>query len=252
MPYRPHPPESFRREAHVRVVTWNVLHRIHAENWAEGSVAAFPDEATRVDGITGVVTSWLEADVDVVCLQEVSGDQLESLRSALRVNVISHRHPRLPRFRKPTATQLQRPAEFLVTLTKLDTARTQGHPYEADGGKGVLEVELANGVTVLNTHVSVGHKRDAQLAKLSQLMTVRSLAMGDFNERRDVVHAALGTALTCTDLHGQRATRFGRSANDGQHIDHVLCRGGVLREATVLDTGQLSDHRPVRARVDFE
>lgn len=173
MPYRPHPPESFRREAHVRVVTWNVLHRIHAENWSEGSVAAFPDEATRVDGITGVVTSW-------------------------------------------------------------------------------LEVELANGVTVLNTHVSVGHKRDAQLAKLSQLMTVRSLAMGDFNERRDVVHAALGTALTCTDLHGQRATRFGRSANDGQHIDHVLCRGGVLREATVLDTGQLSDHRPVRARGDFE
>lgn len=239
------------KEVGVRVVTWNVLHRIHAENWAEGSVAAYPLEATRVEGITAQVVKWLDGDVDVVCLQEVSGDQLESLRSALRVNAFTHRHPRLPRLKKPVGTMLQRPAEFLVTLTKLDAVRSQGHEYEDDGGKGALEVELGNGVTILNTHVSVGHARAAQLTKLASLMTPRSVAMGDFNELRDVVHTALGIELACTDLRGQRSTRFGQSANDGKHIDHVLCRGGTISEATVLDTGQLSDHRPVNVRLDF-
>lgn len=244
-------PEATANKARVRVATWNVLHRIHAENWAEGSVAAYPDEASRVEGITQEIASWLDAGVDVVCLQEVSGDQLESLRGALRLHVFHHRHPRLPRLKKPVGTKLARPAEYLVTLSRHEGTRVAGHEYEEDGGKGALEVQLAGGVTVINTHVSFGHKRVAQLAKLSSLLTTRSLVMGDFNERRDVVHGALGASLSCTDLSGQLPTRFGQSGSDGQHIDHVLCRGGVIREATVLDIGALSDHRPVKARVDF-
>ncbi|MGV3620416.1 MAG: endonuclease/exonuclease/phosphatase family protein [Archangium sp.] len=235
----------------MRVVTWNVLHRIHAENWAEDSVAAFPDEAKRVEGLTRQISDWLAGDVDVVCLQEVSGDLLEALRSAIRVNVFTHKHPRLPMLKRPSGTQLQRPAEYLVTFSKRDGTRTAGHEYPQDGGKGALEVELEHGVTVINTHVSTGHKHTAQFATLASLLTPRCVVAGDFNELREVVHPALGNDLVCSDLRGQLATRFGQSKNDGKVIDHVLVRGGVIVSATVLDTGHLSDHRPVKAVIDF-
>lgn len=61
----------------MQIVTWNVLHRIHAENWREAVPDRFPIEAERLDRISQRVAGVLREDDDaVVCLQEVSGDQL--------------------------------------------------------------------------------------------------------------------------------------------------------------------------------
>ncbi len=234
----------------MRVTTWNVLHRIHAVNWGEAPATTYPDERVRSARITARVVEWLRGDVEVVCLQEVSGDLLESLRSAVgsNVQVYAHQHPRVPALRVPSRASLTRPAEYLVTLSKHVALRSRGEGFETDGGKGVLEVQLAH-VTVLNTHVSFGNKRVAQLQRLEALLVNDSLVLGDFNAPLEVIHAALGTALSRSELGGQLATRFGDSPSDGQHIDHVLSRGGAVRDAEVIDTGDVSDHRAVRAHV---
>ena len=66
------------------IATWNVLHRIHAENWGDGPLARFPREADRISLVTAPVIARLEAGWDVMALQEVSGDQLASLRARHR------------------------------------------------------------------------------------------------------------------------------------------------------------------------
>jgi hypothetical protein len=90
----------------MRIATWNVLHRIHAENWRETVPDVFPDEAVRIAAITARIEALLsESDVvdDVVfCLQEVSGDQLASLRTALpAMQVCAFIHPRVPSLKQP-------------------------------------------------------------------------------------------------------------------------------------------------------
>lgn len=238
--------------AGMRVTTWNVLHRFHAVNWKEAPATTYPDERVRIARITERVVEWLRGDVDVVCLQEVSGDQLESLRSAVgaSVHVSTHRHPRLPTLRVPSRESLTHPAEFLVTLTKRAPVTSRGEGFETDGGKGVLEVQFDD-VTVLNTHVSFGNKRDTQLQRLSERLVQRSVVMGDFNAPLDVIAEALGTELSRAELAGQWSTRFGDSPSDGQHIDHVFSRGGLVRDAKVIDIGDVSDHRAVSAHVVF-
>lgn len=246
------PREATGNDGGMRVVTWNVLHRIHALNWDEASVAAYPDESRRCDAIALQVAGWLRGDVDVVCLQEVSGDQLDAVRSAAggAVHVAQHRHPREPRLRAAVPSPLRRPAEFLVTLTKLEHESVSAEAFDEDGGKGVLVVRLSSGVTVLNTHVTFGAKRVAQLELLSARLVAPSVLMGDFNAPLDVVMTEFG-AVSCSDLRGQLPTRFGKSASDGQHIDHVIGRGVRVVDARVLDVGAWSDHRPVVARVEL-
>ena len=79
----------------MRVATWNVLHRIHAVNWREPVVVLQPDEPARIAEITRRIVAL---DADVVCLQEVSGDQLAALVLALpAATILSHRYPRVPR-----------------------------------------------------------------------------------------------------------------------------------------------------------
>jgi hypothetical protein len=79
----------------MRVVTWNVLHRVHGETHGEPCIARWGDEARRVDAVVQAVRAL---GADVALLQEVSGDLLAALRSAFPERaVLSHLYPRVPK-----------------------------------------------------------------------------------------------------------------------------------------------------------
>lgn len=240
----------------LRVVTWNVLHRVHAENWQEAPLAAFPDERVRVAAISEVVARWLASDVDVVCMQEVSGDQLASLRSAVGegVRVFEHTYPRVPRLRSGGAPMLADATEHLVVATRLQQAEhLDGRTFDSDPGKGLLAVDLGDDIAIIDTHVSFGDRRAAQLevvASVARSALGGAIVLGDFNARADVVRAALGGDVAISDLSGERPTRGPTDDHPaGQTIDHVVAFGGAIASASVLDGGGLSDHEPVLADV---
>jgi endonuclease/exonuclease/phosphatase family metal-dependent hydrolase len=240
----------------LRVVTWNVLHRVHAVNWSEDPVATFPDERVRIAGITDTIVGWLANGVDAVCLQEVSGDQLASLRAALAggVHVFEHTYPRVPRLRGGGEPVLDDPSEHLVVATTSAGARLRDAcTFDSDPGKGLLAVDLGGDVALVDTHVSFGDRRGAQLATVAR--TARSatggaIVVGDFNARADVVRAGLGGEVAITELSGRRPTRVPTADHPaGQTIDHVVVLGGAIVAAEVLDGRGLSDHEPVSADV---
>jgi endonuclease/exonuclease/phosphatase family metal-dependent hydrolase len=240
------------------VTTWNVLHRVHAVNWKEAPVVAFPDERVRIAGISQRIASWLGAGVDVVCLQEVSGDQLASLRGVLgdAAHVFQHLYPRLPRVRGGGGSVLDDASEHLVTIVSACGARNVGaQTFAADPGKGMLVVEIDDLIRVINTHVSFGPRAAAQLAMLVEAANETSrgaIVLGDFNTPAEAVQGSLGPAFCLSDLRSQRATRVATSDHPGRTIDHVAVQGGAIESATVLDDEALSDHAPVTATVRFE
>jgi endonuclease/exonuclease/phosphatase family metal-dependent hydrolase len=240
----------------LRVMTWNVLHRVHAVNWGEAPVEAYPDERARIAGITAAIAEWLAAEAGVVCLQEASGDQLASLRAALGDFAIhDHVYPRLPRIRGEGRLELDDASEHLVTIVGAPgSRRLEGRTFDSDPGKGLLVVDVGDEISIVNTHVSFGERRDAQLALLSQ--TARranggAIVIGDFNAPADVVRSALGEPLAFSDLAGQRWTRIATEKHPGQTIDHVAVVRGTIASASVLDGELLSDHNPVTASVRF-
>jgi endonuclease/exonuclease/phosphatase family metal-dependent hydrolase len=241
----------------LHVTTWNVLHRVHAVNWNEAPVEAFPDERVRIAGISAIVARWLASDVSVICLQEVSGDQLASLRRALgeAAQLFAHEYPRLPRLRGDGPPQLEDATEHLVTIVNAPSSRQlDARTFESDPGKGLLAVEVAGQHAVINTHVSFGDRREAQLRSLSALAheaTGGAIVLGDFNAPVDVVRSGLGEPLAITDLEGQRPTRVATHEHPPRTIDHVAVVRGTLEAGTVLDAGGLSDHDPVTATVLF-
>ena len=84
------------------LVTWNVLHGIHGWNWGEPAVRRRLDEPGRAARIAAKAAAFCASPGAVVCLQEVSGDQLARLRDALPdgVAVFAHRYPRVPQIRR--------------------------------------------------------------------------------------------------------------------------------------------------------
>lgn len=238
----------------LRVLTWNVLHRIHAVNWGEAPVAAFPDERDRIAGIADAIAQWLATDVDAVCLQEVSGDQLAAVRRALDpgAHVFEHTYPRIPRLRRGGAPVLDDPTEHLVVIAKSPHARVrEASTFDSDPGKGLLAVDLDDDVTLVCTHVSFGDRRAAQLERVARVARGApgsAIVVGDFNATADVVARALGGDVAISDLSGQPPTRVPDENHlDGQTIDHVVIFGGSVASSTVLDAARLSDHRPVLA-----
>lgn len=235
---------------------------MHAVNWKEAPAASFPDERMRIAAITALVARWLEAtETDVVCLQEVSGDQLASLRSGVAgagVQVFDHLYPRVPRVRGARDGDplvLDDPTEHLVTLVSPRAAATSSAirrvdscTFDSDPGKGFLAVDI-DGVRVLDTHVSFGPRMAAQLTALGAAASSRTIVLGDFNALATMVRVGLGDAFVITDLTGQPPTRIPTSENPGWTIDHVAVVGGTIEAATVLEHGGLSDHAPVCAHV---
>ena len=230
----------------VTLTTWNVLHRIHAENWNETPLRHFPSETERIEGIAREVRSMLAAADAVVCLQEVSGDQLAAIRAAVPdAQVVTHRFPRLPALRSGAPCPLNDPWEFLVVLSRQPLRLLDSDTSRDDPGKGFLHVDAAGGLTVISTHVSFDSRRVAQLATLKAVSTPRCLIAGDFNVAPGIVAQAMGEDFRITSLDAP--TREGKNLV----IDHVLVRGGELTDAKVLPTGPLSDHFPVQVQAGF-
>lgn len=235
------------------VVSWNVLHRIHAVNWSEPALGHWNDERSRIGSIADFIAA---TSADVVCLQEVSGDQLAMLRDVEEGELFATRYPRVPAYRRPTIEALRDSAEYLVTIVRDQGARlVRGEAFPTDGGKGLQRVELANQTTVINAHVSFGDKRTAQLARLAieaQQAPGLAIVCGDFNADRATCLADLGDGFAAAvPLDGLHTRPRQLPSEKSQDIDHVFVCGGKALEASVLDGETRSDHNPVRVRVRF-
>ncbi|WP_067567741.1 endonuclease/exonuclease/phosphatase family protein [Nocardia acidivorans] len=231
----------------IAVATWNVLHRVHADNWDRGFGTRWPDEAVRIAGVTAVVAGRAE---QVIALQEVSGDQLASLREALPERDFHIlRYPRVPRPRRVESVLKDR-AEYLVLIIDGAGRDFASGDFTTDPGKGYLAVEVA-GVLVIATHVTGDDRRGGQFARLGELAYGPAVLLGDFNSGRAEVGAALGPRYRVAELPVDAiATRpRGSSAEKSQFIDHVVVRGLAVRDAEVVDVAGVSDHNLVRATV---
>jgi endonuclease/exonuclease/phosphatase family metal-dependent hydrolase len=235
------------------LVTWNVLHRIHAENWREEVPDRFPDEAARIAVITKRVAAFrAQGDDTVVCLQEVSGDQLASLRAALpQASVCAFEYPRVPSLKSGAASPLTDPTEHLVTLAAHAHVRA-AEAFATDPGKGFMCVDVG-GLVIVNTHLTFGARRTAQLQRIAALVgDGPSVVCGDCNAPGDAVIEDLGPGFSLVDL-GPAAlpTRPRRDATSGKPpaIDHIVVRGLRSADGAVVDVGGESDHNLVRAFV---
>lgn len=116
----------------ITVATWNVLHRVHAENWDEEVTGRWPDEPERIAAVTARLTGRTER---VIAMQEVSGDQLASLHQALPQRTVhALRYPRIPAPRGGGCL-LTDPGEYLVLLVDGATRQVAAEPFEEDPGK---------------------------------------------------------------------------------------------------------------------
>ncbi|WP_460721242.1 endonuclease/exonuclease/phosphatase family protein [Nocardia heshunensis] len=231
----------------ISVATWNVLHRVHADNWVSDIAGLWPEESKRIAAVTATVTARTET---VVALMEVSGDQLASLRNALpgrEFHVLDY--PRVPRPRR-VANVLEDRSEHLVILVDGTARPVAAESFALDRGKGVLTIEL-DGLLVAATHVTGDERRDDQLKRLRELTVAGpSVLLGDFNIDRTALAAGLGAGYAVGEFPPDSVpTRPRDSGSKSQFIDHVVGHGIPVRDVTVEDVAGASDHNLVRAVV---
>lgn len=236
----------------ITVATWNVLHRTHANNWASEVAERWPREADRIGAVTAAIAQRTER---VIALQEVSGDQLASLRDALPGrNFHVLRYPRVPKPRRlvpSLAAAVVDGTESLVLLVDGDSREVRGEVFANDPGNGSLTVEV-EGVLVIATHVTGDERRDAQFARLAELAAggEKAVVLGDFNADRRTVAAGLGDGFTVSEVPEAIPTRPRTQGSKSQYIDHVVVRGITLRDTVVEDVAGVSDHNLVRAIIE--
>ncbi|MGV9663209.1 endonuclease/exonuclease/phosphatase family protein [Nocardia niigatensis] len=231
----------------ITVATWNVLHRVHADNWASDIVGQWPDEAARIEAVTAAVAARTER---VIALMEVSGDQLASLRKALparEFHVLDY--PRVPRPRR-LPNVLDARTEHLVIIVDGSARQIAAESFADafDPGKGALAIDL-DGLLIVATHVSGDERRAAQLVRLRQLTASGpAILLGDFNIDRATLAAGLGEEYVVAEFPPDSIpTRPRDSGSKSQFIDHVVGRGVPVRDLTVEDVAGTSDHNLVRA-----
>ncbi|WP_194814744.1 endonuclease/exonuclease/phosphatase family protein [Nocardia sp. XZ_19_385] len=233
----------------ITVATWNVLHRVHAENWRDADTQ-WPDESERIADITARVASRPET---VIALQEVSGDQLAALRVALPDRAIHVlRYPRVPRLRRGNA-ELSDPTEHLVLVVDGLSRLLSAEPFDNDPGKGAVVVQVGE-LTVIATHVTGDDRRTGQFAHLTKLASTMGpvVLLGDFNVDRDTVESALGSGFTVAQLPPDSApTRPRTASTKSQFIDHVVVRDATVTDAAVHPAPGLSDHNLLSATLTF-
>ena len=238
----------------MKVMTWNVLHRVHGEKHREPAILRWPDERQRASAVAARTQRALEEGCSCVLLQEVSGDTLATIRAALpEAKVISHPLARIPRPDPRGARDMTDYSEHLVVVAPAGQI-LRGQPYDDDRGKGFLAVEISPQLAVVCTHLSFDKRGRDQLAVLRVFVErYRGEALvlaGDFNARRDTVIAGLGPSVAVSALTpGPLRTRPEPDGSRGEDIDHVAARGMAIVEACVLNELDLSDHRPVMASV---
>ena len=228
----------------MKILTWNVLHRVHAERHSEPAIRRWPSEQERVKGIAALISRAMTVEhFEVALLQEVSGDVLAALRAQLPGHaVLNHLSPRVPRAKSDS---LRDATEHLVVIAPIGAKLARAHTFANDPGQGFLAVGLPDGTTVVSTHVSWGANGAAQLEVLAQLLREAKGAVclgGDFNARRELIEKAIGAPV---GLLPEGSARTRPQEAGGEDIDHLLCTNATLREVSVLEHGELSDHRPV-------
>lgn len=246
----------------LTLTTWNVLHRIHAENWGEDVPHHHPDERARQALIAKRLAARFAEGVLAMALQEVSGDQLAILRAALppSTHIFTMCYPRVPRLKLPgnvdRAALLDDPSEHLVLVVAGSTRAHQVHAvsFTEDPGKGLLAVEIEGGPVVINTHVSWGERRREQLSLLAttaHAMPGTVVLLGDFNADRTTVGEALGSDFQFVLPSETALPTRPRTSNSAKSeaIDHVIVLRGECFTAEVIDAEGLSDHNLVAARV---
>lgn len=237
--------------ASLSVITWNVLHRVHADNWQEPAIEAHPDEQARIAAITEAVVAQLE-QVDALLLQEVSGDQLAALRSTgLAALSMSYR-------RVPTARRLPNPladgSEHLVIVGRGVGPPVVQHGFADDPGKGVLAA-VCGDASLLCAHLSYGERHRGQwreVVVLASGLRAPVILGGDLNVDRETAAALLGPGASWGQQRGGRPTRPRAAPSEKSvDIDHVVAWGGQIVDLEVLDGRGLSDHNPVRALIQW-
>ncbi|WP_431957517.1 endonuclease/exonuclease/phosphatase family protein [Nocardia lijiangensis] len=234
----------------ITVATWNVLHRVHAENWYEDVTTRWPVEDERIDALVARVAKRQE---QIIALQEVSGDLLAALRDALPDRTIhTLRYPRVPR-PKRIPTTLRHREEYLVLVVDDPGRKVFAAVFGDDPGKGALAV-VTSGLTVVATHVTGDDRRGRQLSTLAGVALSDperpAVLLGDFNADRVVVADGLGSGFTVAELPADALpTRPRTTGSKSQFIDHVVTYGAGVREAAVDSAEGLSDHNPVRATI---
>ncbi|GAA5052397.1 endonuclease/exonuclease/phosphatase family protein [Nocardia callitridis] len=234
----------------ITVATWNVLHRTHADNWYEDVAQRWPDEQARTAAITERIAQRTER---VIALQEVSGDQLVSLRRApLGRRMHTLRYPRVPTPRR-VASSLREPDEYLVLLVDGLSREIAAEPFAHDPGKGALAV-VTGELVVIATHLTGDRRRARQFTRLAELAAIEpdmpTVLLGDFNIDRPTVAANLGDRFTVAELpHDAVQTRPRDSGSKSRYIDHVVARGAKVSDAEVDDMGGISDHNLVHATI---
>ncbi|WP_051407120.1 endonuclease/exonuclease/phosphatase family protein [Nocardia sp. CNY236] len=234
----------------ITVATWNVLHRVHAENWYEDVVTRWPDERARIAAITARVAERTER---IVALQEVSGDQLADLRVALPDRTLhAMRYPRVPTPRRVPSSLLDG-SEYLVVLTTGPSKQLVAESFANDSGKGALVVD-AGEVVVIATHVTGNRRRVEQLSRLAELVTDVSdravVMLGDFNTEHASILTGLGNDFEAAGYAaGALPTRPPTSTARARYIDHIVTHGATVATASVDDVGGVSDHNLVHAAV---
>ncbi|NSC25704.1 endonuclease/exonuclease/phosphatase family protein [Streptomyces albus subsp. chlorinus] len=232
----------------MTVASWNVLHRVHGENWDEDVLVRCPDESERIAAVTALLE---ERDEQVIALQVVSGDQLAALRGALTGRTVhALRYPRVPAPRRGICS-LRDPGEYLVLLVDGPSRQIAAESFENDLGKGALAVET-DGMLIVATHVSGNQRRTHQLARLAELAATPTgcpaVLLGDFNTGRATVASALGTGFAVVDLPPDALpTRPHTSGSTSRWIDHVVVHGAGVSSAAVESTDGLSDHNLISA-----
>lgn len=231
----------------LRVATWNVLHRVHAENWGEDHVVAcFPSEPARVATIANDVAR-LVATYDAVALQEVSGDQLRAVEAASPgATVVAVPYPRVPRPKRVGGARLDDPREFLVVVAAGGAVWLHAEVAPDDPGKGFLALRLAGGPVVVNTHVAGKDRGPLQVRRVAAYARAVGAAalVGDFN----MTHAALAPLVDGLHLAAAvegLSTRQSAPQAPGRWIDHGLSATGGVTVLEVWPGGYASDHRVV-------
>lgn len=233
----------------MKILTWNVLHRVHAETHSEACILGWPREEARVQGIGAKVAHAMTVEgFGAALLQEVSGDVLAELRARMPgLSVLNHRYPRVP---KQKGTSLRDPTEHLVVVAPAGGLIIGQHTFANDPGKGFLMVSFPDGMTVISTHVTWGAKGEPQLSLLAKLLgeaIAPTVLGGDFNAEREVISKALAVPITAPP-RGSLQTRPHENGNTD--IDHLICKHATLRDLRVLEHDDLSDHRPVAATIN--
>ncbi|MEU1425629.1 endonuclease/exonuclease/phosphatase family protein [Nocardia sp. NPDC005746] len=231
----------------ITVATWNVLHRIHADNWASTIAEKWPEESKRIAAVTATLAARTER---VIALMEVSGDQLASLRAALparEFHVLDY--PRVPKPRRVPDVLADR-TEHLVLMVNGSARQVGAVPFDSDPGNGWVAIEI-DGLRIVATHVTGDERRVDQLAQLRELTaTGPAVLLGDFNIDRAVLAAGLGDGYTVAEFPSDSIpTRPRDSGSKSQFIDHVVAQGVPVRDLVVEDVAGASDHNLVHAIV---